>query len=160
MLRTDSTWNCGLLLSVCSVSPFSSDYGNPHHGQHHLLPHYGNQSVLSLEKHDTCQFKVYFPSKNVCIICNCFSSACDGITNQFKVVLKIFIIMGIPWICDFFSKWLDFNLGGFHNYHLARLSLDLVHLTGVTFSNVLGVCHHDAVSRACGYSLSWWGHGP
>ena len=41
--------------------------------------------------------------------------------------------MGIPWICDFFSKWLDFNLGGFHNYHLARLSLDLVHLTGVTF---------------------------
>jgi len=55
----------------------------------------------------------------------------DGITitKQFRIVLKIFIIMGIPWICDFFSKWLEFNPGRFDNSLAIRLSLDMVHLT-------------------------------
>ena len=90
-----------------------------------LCSHWRNMTHVNL------RFNLYFHSKNVFIICNCFSSACDGITNQFKVVLKIFIIMGIPLIFDFFSKWLEFNWGGFHSY-LTRLSLDLVHLTWVT----------------------------
>ena len=67
--------------------------------------------------------------------------------------------MGIPWICDFFSKWVEFNPGGFENSLAIRLSLDIVHLTAVTFLIVLKVCHHDAVFRECGYSSSWWGYG-
>ena len=94
-------------------------------------------------------------------MCNCFISTSDGITitNQFRIVLKIFIIMGIPWICDFFSKWVEFNPGGFENSLAIRLSLDIVHLTAVTFLIVLKVCNHDAVFRECGYSSSWWGYG-
>jgi hypothetical protein len=77
------------------------------------------------------------------------SSTSDGIRNQFRIVLKLFIIMGIPWICDFLSTWVEFNLGGFDNSFAIRLCLDLINLTTVTFLIVLTVCHHDAVFRAC-----------
>ena len=93
-------------------------------------------------------------------ICNCFSSTSDGIRNQFRIVLKLFIIMGIPWICDFLSTWVEFNLGGFDNSFAIRLCLDIINLTTVTFLINLTVCHHDAVSRACWYSSSWWGCDP
>jgi len=57
------------------------------------------------------------------------SSTSDGIRNQFRIVLKLFIIMGIPWICDFLSTWVEFNLGGFDNSFAIRLCLDLINLT-------------------------------
>ena len=83
--------------------------------------------------HINSRYNLYFSSNN--IIYYCFISTSDGITitNQFRIVLKIFIIMGIPWICDFFSKWLEFNPGRFDNSLAIRLSLDMVHLTAVTF---------------------------
>jgi len=57
------------------------------------------------------------------------SSTSDGIRNQFRIVLKLFIIMGIPWICDFLSTWVEFNLGGFDNSFAIRLCLDIINLT-------------------------------
>lgn len=57
------------------------------------------------------------------------SSTSDGIRNQFRIVLKLFIIMGIPWICDFLSAWVEFNLGGFNNSFAIRLCLDIINLT-------------------------------
>ena len=47
--------------------------------------------------------------------------------------MKLFIIMGIPWICDFLSTWVEFNLGGFDNSFAIRLCLDIINLTTVTF---------------------------
>ena len=52
--------------------------------------------------------------------------------------------MGIPWICDFLSTWVEFNLGGFDNSFAIRLCLDIINLTTVTFLIILTVCHHDA----------------
>ena len=45
--------------------------------------------------------------------------------------------MGIPWICDFLSTWMEFNLGGFDNSFAIRLCLDIINLTTVTFLIVL-----------------------
>merc|ERR1712110_464198 len=118
---------------VSSVPLLLSHCWNPHHRQHHLLPHYRDKSVLPLEKHDACKFKVNnhlfvlkIPVRHFYL---CFSSTSDGIRNQFRIVLKLFIIMGIPWICDFLSTWLEFNLGGFENSFAIRLCLDIINLT-------------------------------
>jgi len=68
---------------------------------------------------------------------NIQSSSGDGITKQFWIVLKLSIIMGIPWIGDIISSWLKFESGFQHTFAI-RLCLDIINLlTGILIFTVL-----------------------
>lgn len=68
---------------------------------------------------------------------NIQSSSGDGKTKQFWIVLKLSIIMGIPWICDIISAWLFFESGARHTFAI-RLCLDIINLlTGILIFTVL-----------------------
>jgi len=68
---------------------------------------------------------------------NIQSSSGDGKTKQFWIVLKLSIIMGIPWICDIISAWLFFESGAQHTFAI-RLCLDIINLlTGILIFTVL-----------------------
>jgi len=74
------------------------------------------------------------------------SSTSDGLRSQFLIVLKLFIIMGIPWICDFLSSWAEFDLG-FENSFAIRLCLDIINLTTGVLIFIVLVGLQPAVRR-------------
>jgi len=69
------------------------------------------------------------------------TSSNEGIIQQFWIVLKLSIIMGVPWLLDVFSAWANFDYGFEHGFVL-RLCLDILNLfTGFLIFLVLVGIH-------------------
>ena len=66
------------------------------------------------------------------VLQNYFSSN-EGIIQQFWIVLKLSIIMGVPWLLDVFSAWANFDYGFEHGFVL-RLCLDILNLFTVSIN--------------------------
>jgi len=58
---------------------------------------------------------------------NIKTSSNEGIIQQFWIVLKLSIIMGLPWLLDMISAWAKFDFGFEHTFVL-RLCLDIINL--------------------------------
>merc|ERR1711902_439252 len=65
------------------------------------------------------------------------TSSGEGLPRQFLIVLKVSVIMGLPWVLDVVSAWATFHYGFTQSFYF-RVSLDVVNLfTGVLIFLVL-----------------------
>jgi len=68
--------------------------------------------------------------------------ASQGLTSRAGIVLRLFIIMGIPWVCDFVSALIAYNDHKRNSFEF-RLALDILNLlTGVLIFLTL-TCKRD-----------------
>jgi len=58
------------------------------------------------------------------------SSSSDGLVEHFTIIIKLSVIMGVPWILDVISAGLQYSLGS--QIFSVKVALDILNLLTVS----------------------------
>ena len=59
-----------------------------------------------------------------------YSSCSDGLVEHFTIIIKLSVIMGVPWLLDVISAALEYRLGS--EIFSVRVALDILNLLTVS----------------------------